>query len=163
MKASAPTCAIPTSAMAALVLLATTGAMAPATTASPRALARAVERYERAQISGDRAALGTLLPDDYLLVTGVGDHEDKQAFIADLTAPDFKLEPYVIQEPVRRLWSSGAVVAGIARQRGTSGGKPFDGCIRYADVWKLTRAGWQVALTHVSRMAAPGPAGCPDH
>lgn len=147
----------------ALVALALTAATAASAASRHPWLDEAIQRYERAQISGDRAALQALLADDYLLVTGGGDHEDKQAFIADLTAPDFKLEPYVIQGPVRRIWASGAVVAGVARQKATSGGKSFDGCIRYVDVWKLTRAGWQVALTHVARMAAPGPAGCPDH
>lgn len=151
---------MPRTAALALFTLAT--ATASAAPSSPRPLDRAVERYERAQISGDRAALEAVLADNYLLVTGGGDREDKRAFIADLTAPDFKLEPYVIQAPVRRVWANGAVVAGIARQRGTSGGKPFDGCIRYADVWRLTRAGWQVAFTQVARMPPPGPQGCPD-
>lgn len=143
-------------------MIAICGAHSALAAGTPRSLETAIDAYERAQITGDGAALKRLLADDYLLITSGGDQENKQAFISDLVAPDFKLDPYVIQGQVRRLWANGAVIAGVARQRGMSGGKPFDACIRYADTWKLTSAGWQVVFTHVARGTPPTTSGCSD-
>jgi TPR repeat protein len=127
---------------------------------APPDLAKATHAYEQAQMSGDRAALERLLADDYMLVSSGGGREGKAEFIGDLTAPDFKLKPYVIQAHVLRAWAGGAVSAGVARQTGTSGGQPFDACIRYADTWKLERGAWRVVFTQVARAPAPGPEGC---
>jgi hypothetical protein len=123
-------------------------------------LERAITAYEQAQMKGNRPALEKLLADDYLLVTGGGSHETKEEFIADLTAPGFRLEPYSVQAPVRRVWPGGAIVAGVARQAGTDGGKPFDGCIRFADVWMIAGGRWQVVFTQVARISPPDAAGC---
>jgi len=123
-------------------------------------LQRAMRDYEKAQIAGDRAALNRLLAEDYLLVNGGGGREDKKAFIADLVDPAFKMAPYTIEHPALRRWKSGAVSAGIAHETGTSDGKPFDACIRFADTWKLVSGLWQVAFTQVARMTPPRAGQC---
>lgn len=129
--------------------------------AQPRdKLQQAIADYEKAQIAGDRPALNRLLAEDYLLVNGGGGREDKKAFISDLVDPAFKLAPYTIDHPVLRRWKSGAVSAGIAHETGTSDGKPFDACIRFADTWKQEGGHWQVAFTQVARMTPPTAGQC---
>lgn len=145
------------SAAAALALFASSPAMAAAS--GDEKLDAAVQAYEKAQMNGDRAALEQLLSEDYLLVNSGGAHESKAQFIADLTAPGFKLDPYGIQAPFRRVWADGAVVGGIAHLAGTDGGQRFDACIRYADVWKRDGERWVVVFTHVARASA-APGGC---
>ncbi len=124
------------------------------------ALRQAMANYERAQIGADRAALNGLLADDYLLVNSGGDREDKKTFIADLVDPTFKLKPYTIEHPVIRRWRGGAVSAGIAHETGTSTGKSFDACIRFADTWKKVGGRWEVAFTQVAKMPPPTATGC---
>jgi hypothetical protein len=136
------------------------GAAATAQPTAPADLARAMDAYEQAQMKGDRGALERLLAADYMLVSGSGQREGKAQFIADLTAPDFKLEPYSIQAHLLRVWPEGAVSAGVARLAGMSGGKRFDSCIRYADTWKREAGRWQVVFTQVARAPAPGAEGC---
>lgn len=131
-----------------------------AATLKEYAFGRAMDDYEKAQIGGDRAALNRLLADDYMLVNSSGVREDKHAFIADLTDPHFKMQPYSIEHHIVRKWATGAVSAGIAHETGTSDGKPFDACIRFADTWKLVDGRWQVVFTQVARMPPPTTAGC---
>ena len=122
----------------------------------PADLAKAVKDYDRAQIEGNRAELERLLADDYTLLNGAGKTETKAQFVAESTAPGFKLEPFVVEDAIEKVWSDGAVMGGIATLRGTDGGKPFAATLRFADIWAKRNGKWQVIYTHVSRPPAPG-------
>jgi len=122
----------------------------------PADLAKAVKDYDHAQIAGNRAELERLLADDYTLVNGAGKTETKAQFVAESTAPGFKLQPFVVEDAIEKVWTDGAVMGGIATLRGTDGGKPFEATLRFADIWAKRNGKWQVIYTHVSRPPAPG-------
>lgn len=125
--------------------------LAAAAVAVPTDLRAAVEAYDAAQVHGDRAALGRLLADDYLLVNSAGKTETKGELIADYTAPGFTLDPYVVERPVARVWTDGAVLGGVAALSGTEGGKPYRARLRFSDVWAKRGGHWQVIYTAASR------------
>ena len=116
----------------------------------PADLKKAVQDYDRAQIKGDRAELQRLLADDYTLLNSAGQTETKTQFVAESTAPGFKLEPFVVEQPIEKVWSDGAVMGGLVTLRGTDGGKPFTAALRFADIWARRNGTWQVIYTHVS-------------
>ena len=120
-------------------------------TVLPANLMAAVEAFDAAQVHGDRAALDSLLADDYLLLNGDGSEEDRTAFIRDFTKPEFHLDPFEVRSVMVRAWPGGAVMGGVVRLTGQEGGKPFDHCIRFSDIWALRKGRWQVAYTQVSR------------
>jgi hypothetical protein len=121
----------------------------------PADLAKAIKDYDRAQIDGNRGELERLLADDYTLLNGAGKTETKPQFVAESTAPGFKLEPFVVKDALEKVWSDGAVMGGIATLRGVDGGKPFEATLRFADIWAKRNGKWQVIYTHVSKPPAP--------
>ena len=131
-------------------VLSLTAAVAHASPLPPD-LAKAVADYDAAQIKGDGAELKRLLADDYTLVNSGGSIEDKAQLIADYTAPGYKLDPFVVKEPIERVWADGAVMGGIATLSGTDGGKHFEVTLRFADIWAKRHGVWQVIYTHVSK------------
>ena len=126
-------------------------AAAAAHAALPPDLAKAVADYDAAQIKGDGAELKRLLADDYTLINSSGSIENKAQLIADYTAPGYKLDPFVVKEPVEKVWTDGAVMGGIATLSGTDGGKRFEVTLRFADIWAKRHGAWQVIYTHVSK------------
>lgn len=88
------------------------------------------------------------------LVNSTGQVQTKAQLIADYTAPGYKIEPYVVLEPVEKVWDDGAVMGGVANLRGTDGGKPFAVTLRFAGIWAKRHGKWQVIYTHVSRPPA---------
>lgn len=122
--------------------------------AMPADLANAAHDYDQAQMHNDRAALERLLAEDYVLVNSRGVVEIKAQFIADSTATDYRLDPFVVREPVERVWNNGAVLGGLVTLSGVSGGKPFRVELRFADVWAKRNGHWQVVYTGVTRNAA---------
>jgi hypothetical protein len=120
----------------------------------PADLAKAVQDYDEAQIHGNGAELQRLVADDYTLVNSSGKVQTKAELIADYTSPGYRIEPFVVQEPVEKVWSDGAVMGGVVDLKGTDGGKPFALTLRFADVWAKRNGRWQVIYTHVSRPPA---------
>ena len=116
----------------------------------PADLKQAVHDYDEAQIQGNRAELERWLADDYTLVNSRGLVQAKKDLIAEYTAPGYKLEPFVVREPIEKVWNDGAVMAGVATLKGVDGGKPFSVTLRFADIWAKRNGKWQVIYTHVS-------------
>ena len=140
---------------AAVLLVSAAFAATPASAKDlPADLATAVKGYDEAQIHGDRAGLERWLADDYTLVNSSAERETKAQLIADYTAPGFKLEPYVVKDPVERVWRDGAVMAGVVDEKGVDGGKPFAATIHFADIWAKRNGRWQVVFTQVTRPKA---------
>lgn len=131
------------------VRLAAAAAMLASASAAtlPPDLAKAAKAFDEAQMHSDGKALQQLLADDYMLANGHGGVEDKAQFIADYTAPGFHLDPYVVHEPVERVWNEGAVLGGVVTLSGTDAGKRFQVDLRFADVWAKRNGKWQVVYT----------------
>jgi ketosteroid isomerase-like protein len=119
--------------------------------AAPKDLAARVHAYDEAQVKGDKAALEDLVADDYVLINSRGQRQTKADLIADYTKPGFKLEPFVVEEPVELVWSDGAVMGGVARIRGVDDGQAYDIRLRFSDIWAKRKGKWRVIHTLVTR------------
>jgi ketosteroid isomerase-like protein len=138
-----------------LPLLLATSADMPRYPDLPPDLAAAARAFDMAQVKGDGAALERLLADDYLLVNSQGKSETKADFIRDYTAKGSSFAPFTIQEPVEKVWATGAVLGGVVDAHGTSDGKPYAVRLRFADVWAKRDGKWRVIYTQ-ARRALPG-------
>jgi ketosteroid isomerase-like protein len=140
----------PTAALVAMSLMALSIAWS-ADSGIPKELAARVHAYDEAQVKGDKAALEDLLADDYVLVNSRGQRQTKADLIHDYTKPGFKLEPFVVEEPVELAWAEGAVMGGVARIRGVDDGESYDVRLRFSDIWAKRKGKWRVIYTHASR------------
>jgi ketosteroid isomerase-like protein len=138
--------------LAAVVLLAPGLAVAAPL---PADLAAAVHAYDAAQVNGDRAALERLVADDYVLVNGAGQVQDKARLIADYVAPGFKLDPFAIEEPVEKVFGDTALLGGRVNMTGTDGGQRFALAVRFVDTWARRDGQWRVVYSQVTRVAKP--------
>ena len=118
----------------------------------PPELAAAVHDYDRAQFDNDVAALDRLVADDFVLVNSNASVENKAQFLADFTLPGFKIEPYVIEQPVHKVWSEGAVIGGLVNLRWTQDGKRHTRSLRVAYVWMKRDGLWLATYAQVTRI-----------
>jgi hypothetical protein len=123
----------------------------------PPDLAAVSAAFDKAQIDADGAALGRILADDYRLIGGGANVEDKAQFIADFTAPGFKLDPFTVREKIDKVWSDGAITGGLVDFCGTDGGKHFCQTFRFADVWARRDGTWRLVYSQVTRVPAAAP------
>jgi ketosteroid isomerase-like protein len=118
----------------------------------PPDLAKAIQEYDRAQVSNDTAALARLVDDDYVLVNSNASVENKQQFLADFHLPGFKIDPYVIEQPVQKVWGDGAVIGGLLNLSWTQDGKHQTRRLRVAYVWAKRDGRWRATYGQVTRV-----------
>lgn len=138
-------------------VLLTAAAAAPAliasnTSAAGSDLDDAVRAYDRATIHNDVAALAGLVCDDYVLVNSDSTLQDKQSYLQDFKVPGFKLDPYALEQPVRRVWGDTALVAGLVRLSWTLKGEHPSRLLRIAHVWTKLDGRWRLAYTQLTRV-----------
>ncbi|WP_238537050.1 nuclear transport factor 2 family protein [Caulobacter sp. AP07] len=121
----------------------------------PADLAAAAHAYDQAQVNGDRAALERLVADDYVLVNGAGQVQDKARLIADYVAPGFKLDPFTIEAPVEKVLGDTALLGGRVDMTGTDSGQRFALTVRFVDTWARRDGQWRVVYSQVTRVARP--------
>lgn len=118
----------------------------------PPDLARAVAAYDRAQFDNDVATLARLVDEDYVLVNSNASVEDKRQFLADFHLPGFKIEPYTLEQPVRKVWGDGAVIGGLVNLRWTQYGQQHTRRLRVAYVWAKRDGRWLATYAQVTRI-----------
>jgi ketosteroid isomerase-like protein len=134
---------------AAILALSATPALAAEL---PPDLARAVKQYDQAQIHNDVPALERLVTDDYTLVNSDATLENKRQFLADFNLPGFKIDPYVMEQRVEKVWGDAAVLAGLVRLGWTQDGKHQTRRLRIVHVWAKRDGHWRITYTQVTRV-----------
>ena len=118
----------------------------------PPDLANAVRDYNRAQFSNDIPTLARLVADDYVLVNSDGSVESKEQFLADFNLPGFKIDPYVVEQPLEKVWGDAAVIGGLVHLSWTQDGKHQTRLLRVAYIWAKRDGHWRATYTQVTRV-----------
>jgi ketosteroid isomerase-like protein len=134
---------------AAILLLSAVPALA---VEMPPDLVKAVKDYDRAQVHNDILTLKRLVADDYVLVNSNATVENKQQFLADFNLPGFKIDPYVVEQPVQKVWGDAAVIGGLVHLSWTQDGMHQTRLLRVAYVWTKRNGHWQATYTQVTRV-----------
>lgn len=132
-----------------------TGGSKPASTTSvelPPDLAKAMNEYDQATFRNDIVVLGELVADDYMLVNSDSTVQDKQSYLADFTVAGFRLDPYVMQEPVLKIWGNTALTAGRLHLAWTQDGRRQKRLVRIAHVWAKDDGHWRLTYTQLTRV-----------
>jgi ketosteroid isomerase-like protein len=138
-------------AVASFLLL----AAPPLALALPEDLAQALNEYYQAEMSNDIDALNRLLADDYMVVNSDASVEDKQKTLANFATPGFKVDPYVFEERVERVWENAAIISGRVRLGWTQGGRHQTRLLHMTYVWAKRDGRWQATFTQVTRVPSP--------
>lgn len=125
------------------------------TSAAAPDLDDAVRAYDQATVHNDVVALAQLVSDDYMLVNSDSTLQDKSSYLADFKVPGFKLDPYALAQPVRKIWGDTALVAGLVHLSWTLKGERQTRLLRIAHVWTKLEGRWRLAYTQLTRVPRP--------
>jgi ketosteroid isomerase-like protein len=118
----------------------------------PPDLAKTIKEYDEATVSNDVAMLGNIVADDYVLVNSDSTVQDKHSYLTDFTVPGFRLDPYVMKEPVQKIWGNTALTAGRLHLAWSQNGKRQNREVRIAHVWIKNDDRWRLAYTQLTRV-----------
>jgi hypothetical protein len=122
------------------------------TVALPPDLAKAIKEHEQATFRNDVVVLGDLVAEDYMLVNSDSTLQDKRSYLADFTIPGFRLDPYVMEEPVLKFWGNTALTAGRLHLAWTQDDMRQNRIVRIAHVWTKDEGHWRLTYTQLTRV-----------
>lgn len=140
------------SALALTLMAVANAAESTATAALPADLAKALRDYDRATLGNDTVTLAELVMGDYMLVNSDSSVQDKESYLADFKVPGFKMDPYVMRQPMHKVWGDTALTGGIMPLGWTQEGKHQKRLLRIAHVWVKHDGRWRLTYTQLTRV-----------
>jgi ketosteroid isomerase-like protein len=135
---------------AALRPTATTPTAARSKEVDEAAVAALDTEYQKAVSRNDAEAMGRLLHEDFILVTGKGKVFTKADLLSEARSGRYRYERQEDSQQKVRVWGDTAVVTALLWARGTEDGKPFEYRLWFSDTYVRTPAGWKYAFAQSS-------------
>jgi len=110
------------------------------------------DRWDKAIIKKDRAAIEANMADDFRHIDGNGNVETKSSFIKGVIAPDLVIDPYTVEDFDIRIYGDVALLSGTTRMTGRSEGAPLKSHYRYIDIYVRFGDQWKVVSVQISKM-----------
>lgn len=112
-------------------------------------------RWNKAVWEKDIAALGTILADDFIIITANGATGGKAELLTAIASPRAVIQPFETEQVQVRVYRDTAVLTGRFTQTVTLDGAARTTTIRYTDVYLKGPAGWRAVSAHATEVAAP--------
>ena len=115
------------------------------------------DRWDKAIVRKDRAAVEANMADDFRNIDGGGEVAAKKAFVDDLMSADLEIDPYTVDDFDVRVYGDVALLSGRTRMTGRYKGKPFTSHYRYIDIYVKRGGEWKVVSVQISRIPPEAP------
>ena len=106
--------------------------------------------YQAAVERNDADAMGRILADDFVLITGVGRVRTRDDLLKEARDHVAVYEYQEAGERTVRVWADTAVVTALLRAKGEQGGEPFEARLWYSDTYAMIEGEWRYVLGQAS-------------
>jgi len=120
------------------------------TTAQQTKLVVLEHLWNDAQVHGDVRALAAMIADRFVNTEYDGEVSDREKFLADIKAPEFKPSLMNIRDVKVNLYRDTAVVTGVYQAKGTYSGHGYEHTGRFTDTWVYENGRWMCVASHTS-------------
>ena len=129
------------------------GALAADDKSAEKDILRVETELLHAWETGDAATVRRDLDPSFTLVDSKGNITDYAANVAEVEKRDPAYTVFRNRDQAVRVYGDSAVVIGITRVEGSSGGANFTAEFRFTDTWVKREGHWKLAASHASRLA----------
>jgi len=121
------------------------------------ALTAQADRWDRAIVAKDRAAIEGNMAEDFRQIDRAGNVETKASFVEGLMAPELEIDPYTVEDFDVRLYGDVALLSGRTRLTGRYQGEPFASHYRYIDIYVRRDDAWKIVSVQISPIPEAAP------
>lgn len=111
--------------------------------------------FQRAVKNNDAATIDRILADNFVLVTGRGQAQDKAEQLREARDRSATYEHQEDTNRTVRVWGDTAVVTALLWAKGSENGKTFDEKLWFSDVYVRTPKGWRYVFGQASLPLPP--------
>jgi len=115
-------------------------------------LSAQADRWDKAIVRKDRAAIEENMAQDFRQIDGQGNVETRPSFVDGLMEPALEIDPYTVEDFEVRLYGDVALLSGRTKMTGRYEGKPFRSHYRYIDIYVRGAQGWKIVSVQISKL-----------
>lgn len=116
------------------------------------------DRWDKAIVRKDRAAVEANMAEDFRQIDRAGNVETKASFVEGLMSPDLEIDPYTVEDFDVRLYGDVALLSGRTHMTGRYQGEPFVSHYRYIDIYVRRDGAWKIVSVQISPIPDAAPA-----
>jgi ketosteroid isomerase-like protein len=118
------------------------------------------KKFQAATVSGDTAAVASLMADDAIFIHGNAARQSKSEFLAGIKNGQLAFSAYDLSDPKVMMFKGGAIVTGIVditfkARSGAPAGPPRTLHMRGSSVWLHGPGGWKLILDQDTPIQGP--------
>jgi ketosteroid isomerase-like protein len=115
-------------------------------------LTRLSDAWDKAIVARNEKAVAANMAEDFRIIDGQGNIENKTAFVAEIVDPKLTIDPYTVEEFEVRLYGDTALLSGRTDMTGKFDGKPFASSYRYIDIYVRRNGVWKIVSVQITKL-----------
>jgi ketosteroid isomerase-like protein len=145
-------------ALAALVLSLGAFAANADRKADEAELTKLSNAWDAAIVAKQEKAIADNMADDFRIIDGRGNIENKAQFVAGVMDAKLTIDPYTVEDFEIRFYGDVALLSGRTLMTGTYDGAKFTSNYRYIDIYVKRDGAWKIVSVQITRYPPPGTA-----
>ena len=107
--------------------------------------------WDRVIVAKQEKAIADNMAEDFRIIDGHGNVENKAQFVAGVMDAKLKIDPYTVDDFEIRLYGDVALLSGHTLMTGTYDGEKFTSNYRYIDIYVKRGGAWQIVSVQITR------------
>ena len=143
--------------LAAVALVATLALPAGAADrkADEAELTRLSNNWDKVIVAKQEAAIAGNMAEDFRIIDGHGNVENKAQFVAGVMDAKLTIDPYTVEDFEIRFYGNVALLSGRTLMTGSYDGEKFTSNYRYIDIYVKRGGAWKIVSVQISRIPEP--------
>ena len=109
------------------------------------------DAWDKAIVAKDRKAVADNMGEDFRIIDGQGNVEDKAKFVEGILDARLTIDPYTVEDFEVRLYGDMALLSGRTHMTGKYEGQPFESNYRYIDIYARRGGTWKIVSVQITK------------
>ena len=138
-------------ALAAALALPAAPSLAADRKAEEAELTRLSNHWDQVIVAKQEKAIADNMADDFRIIDGHGNVENKAQFVAGIMDAKLTIDPYTVDDFTIRFYGDVALLSGHTSMTGTYDGEKFASNYRYIDIYVKRNGAWKIVSVQITR------------
>jgi ketosteroid isomerase-like protein len=114
-------------------------------------LTRLSNNWDKVIVAKDEKAVAGNMAEDFRIIDGHGNVENKAQFVAGIMDPKLTIDPYTVEDFEIRFYGDVALLSGRTLMTGRYDGEKFTSNYRYIDIYVKRAGAWKIVSVQITR------------
>jgi ketosteroid isomerase-like protein len=114
-------------------------------------LTKLSNRWDQVIVAKQEQAIADNMAEDFRIIDGHGNVENKALFVAGIMDPKLTIDPYTVDDFEVRFYGDVALLSGHTAMTGSYDGEKFASNYRYIDIYVKRNGAWKIVSVQITR------------